>query len=147
MLSEAELKAIRGYKVTSGAPPIHSAGTCKGCDIKRLLAENDELRARVKELSSGVAQSALKASIDETFAQREADAKLAESFRMRRPSPIGPLHGAGWNEAVDSIAAAIRKETWPTGSVRPPDPETPPPGILMYREGSDSKPIGKEAKC
>jgi hypothetical protein len=34
--------------------------------------------------------------------------KLAEGFYMVGPSPIGPLHGAGWNDATKRIAEAIR---------------------------------------
>lgn len=41
---------------------------------------------------------------------REDCAKVAESSRSTS-NPIGPLYGAGWNQAVEVIASRIRKGT------------------------------------
>jgi hypothetical protein len=44
-----------------------------------------------------------------TDAERERCAKIAGECRMTQRSFIGPLHGAGWNEAAAKIAAKIRE--------------------------------------
>jgi hypothetical protein len=46
------------------------------------------------------AAAAVRAALDEA-------AKVARDKKLAGRSPIGPLHGMGWNSAAESIASAI----------------------------------------
>lgn len=53
--------------------------------------------------------------IDEREAEARKDglkraAEIADGKQMVNPSPIGPLHGAGWNSAATHIRTAILME-------------------------------------
>ena len=71
-------------------------------EIARLKADNERLLAENAEMRRTFGSHPL---FDE---QREKYAKIAEGFVMTGPSPIGPLHGAGWSDAATRIATAIR---------------------------------------
>lgn len=73
--------------------------------MDRLKAAIEAFRA--VEPHAIINRAALLAAID---AERERCAKVAEGFVMTGPSPIGPLHGAGWSDAATRIAAAIRSQ-------------------------------------
>lgn len=58
-------------------------------------------------------------------AARERAAGVASGLRMIAPSPIGPLHGAGWNDVVARIEPAIR-------ALRPDPPAPPSPPARAF---------------
>ena len=49
--------------------------------------------------------------------ERERCIAIVKGFMMTGPSPIGPLHGAGWNDAVTRIVKAL--ESGQTGKAQP----------------------------